>query len=667
MELATARSTGPARIRLRARLAALAARAALVLTLLPVAGVVGIAAPARAQTPAAVAASTTAAAAPADSLAFFEAPLDESSAQWTLAQDLIQRAGFGSALDELRQDLTDSSGRPLPLDAFLGGEAGIVVSDAALEQAVEASGMAGPSMADISELLGTPAATTAPAAEAPAGWALILDARAPSTAFAGLSQAVADQASEAGGSVQQSTYQGVPISYAPGNGADVSGLATARVDAHVLLAQTPADLQSVIDTAQGTTPSIETVAAYTTIRQTLAGDHVLFGFLNGPAAAQAQGAIAGTGGALAVETRYTGLTISADQPGFRMETVSVSADGAPLPPGAAPAQSALLGRTPGDALFFLSAQDLAKTGILDALGAVALGTMSAGFGAAATPPPGESPEEFIARQYEGMAALLGFNPQTDLFQQLVGEYGLWVRAQADTSTMSALFVSGVKDPGTVANALAQVTMLIQGNSGGAMTATTRTVAGSRITTLPGEPGTPPIEYGVIGDQLVVGVGDAIDRFASANGPSLADNAQYQAVMATLPTTFNGSLYLDLTQLVPLAQASEEASSDAASNVTGLPAVRDASPDCADYPDQAAAQKAYDALETGTFDLDQNFNGVVCEDFFATPAPAAPAATPAMETGPQLASSALKAFALVAYDQDGMRRTSSILYIEGAGS
>ncbi|HEX5498186.1 MAG TPA: DUF3352 domain-containing protein, partial [Thermomicrobiales bacterium] len=635
--------------------------------LVPLAGAFGAAAPARAQTPAAEAASTTVAAAPADSLAFFEAPLDESAAQWTLAQDLIQRAGFGSALDDSRQDLTDSSGQPLPLDAFLGGEAGIVVSDAALEQAVEASGMAGPSMADISELLGTPTATTAPAAEAPAGWALILDARAPSTAFAGLSQAVADQASEAGVSVQQSTYQGVPISYAPGNGDDVSGLATARVDAHVLLAQTPADLQPVIDTAKGTAPSIETVAAYTTIRQTLAGDHVLFGFLNGPAAAQAQGAIAGAGGALAVETRYTGLTISADQPGFRMETVSVSADGTPLPAGAAPAPPALLGRTPGDALFFLSAQDLAKTGILDALGAMALGTMSAGFGAAATPPPGESPEEFIARQYEGMAALLGFNPQTDLFQQLVGEYGLWVRAQADTSTMSALFVSGVKDPGTVANALAQVTMLIQGNSGGAMTATTRTVAGSRITTLPGEPGTPPIEYGVIGDQLVVGVGDAIDRFASANGPSLADNAQYQAVMATLPTTFNGSLYLDLTQLVPLAQASEEASSEAASNATGISAIRDASPDCADYPDQAAAQKAYDALESGTFDLDQDFDGVVCEDFFATPAAVAPVASPAAGTGPELASSALKAFALVAYDQDGMRRTSSILYIEGAGS
>ncbi|HEU5434503.1 MAG TPA: DUF3352 domain-containing protein [Thermomicrobiales bacterium] len=668
MELATARSTGPTRFRFRAGLAKLAARGALVLTLLPVAGVVGVATPARAQTPvaAAGAASTTAAAAPADSLLFMEAPLDESAPQWKLAQALIQRAGFGSALDSLQRDLTDSSGQPLPLDAFLGGEAGIVVSDAAVERAVESSGLTGPSMADMAALLGTPAATQ-PAVERPAGWALILDARAPSTAFAGLSQAVADQASKAGETVQQSTYQGVQISYAPG-GADAGGLAAARVDKHALVAQTPADLQPVIDTAKGTAPSIETVASYTTARQALAGDHLLFGFINAPAAMQAQVAIGGVGSALAGEARYTGFAISADQPGFRMETVSIAANGAPLPAGAAPYQSALLAHTPGDALFFLSAQDLAKTGVLDAIGALAFGTVSAGFGPAATPAPGESSQAFIAKQYEGLAALLGFNPQTELLQQLVGEYGIWVRGSGPAD-LSALFVSGVKDPGAVANALSQLTMLIQGNSGGATSATTRTVAGSRITTLPTEPGAPPLEYGVIGNQLVVGVGDAIDRFASPGASTLTGNAQYQTVMATLPTETNGSLYLDLTQLIPLMQASEQASSgSAATGATGIPSVRDASPDCGKYPNQAAAQKAYDALEPGTFGLDQNFNGVVCEDFFATPAAASsPAATPAMGTKPPLATSAVKAFALVAYDKDGMRRTSSILYIEGASS
>jgi Protein of unknown function (DUF3352) len=565
--------------------------------------------------------------------------------------------------------MTDSSGRPLPLDAFLGGEAGIVVSDAAIAKAVESSGLTGPSLADISALLGTPAATTAQP-EQPAGWALILDARAPSTAFTGLSQAVADQASQAGEPVQQGTYQGVQISYAPGNGADVNGMAVARVDKHILLAQTPIDLQPVIDTAKGTAPAIDSLAAYSKIRQALAGDYLLFGFFNLPAAMQAQAAAASlgaAGAALAGEARYTGLTISADQPGFRMETVEISADGSPLPAGAATYQSDLLKHTPEDALFFMSAQDLAKTGILDALGAAALGMATAGMASPATPAPGESQEAFIARQYEGIAALIGFNPQTELLQQLVGEYGLWVRSKADPSTLAVLFASGVKDPGAVANALSQATMMIQGNSGGETTATTRTVAGSRITTLPTEPGAPSLEYGVIGNQLVIGVGDAIDQFTSSSGSSLADNAQYQAVMATLPT-MNGSLYLDLSQVIPLVQAAEQGSSGESAPIGAAPsAMRDASPDCANYPNQAAAQKAYDALEPGTFNLDQNFNGVVCEDYFATPMATAPLATPLAGTGSAAAASSIKAFALVAYDKDGMRRTSSILYIEGAGS
>jgi hypothetical protein len=306
--------------------------------------------------------------------------------------------------------------------------------------------------------------------------------------------------------------------------------------------------------------------------------------------------------------------------------------------------------------------------VLDALGAAALGMATAGFAEPATPAPGESQDAFIAKQYEGMAALIGFNPQTELLQQLFGEYGLWVRSKADPSTLSVLFASGVKDPGAVANALSQVTMLIQGNSGGETTATTRTVAGSRITVLPTEPGAPSIEYGVVGNQLLIGVGDAIDQFTSGSGASLADNAQYQAVMATLPSESNGSLYLDLSQVIPLVQEADQGSSGASMATGAAPSeMRDASPDCANYPNQAAAQKAYDDLDPGTFNLDQNFNGVVCEDFFATPMVATPLATPETGTASAVNTSSIKAFALVAYDKDGMRRTSSILYIEGAGS
>jgi hypothetical protein len=91
---------------------------------------------------------------------------------------------------------------------------------------------------------------------------------------------------------------------------------------------------------------------------------------------------------------------------------------------------------------------------------------------------------------------------------------------------------------------------------------------------------------------------------------------------------------------------------------------DASESCADYATQDEAQAAYDAAEVGTFDLDQDFDGEVCEDYFA---PAAEEATPegaevvAMATS--IDYSAIKAYASVAYDdENGYHRTSSILYI-----
>ena len=50
----------------------------------------------------------------------------------------------------------------------------------------------------------------------------------------------------------------------------------------------------------------------------------------------------------------------------------------------------------------------------------------------------------------------------------------------------------------------------------------------------------------------------------------------------------------------------------------LPARADFESDsCANYASQEEAQAAYDAAEPNTFDLDQDFDGIVCEDFFAT--------------------------------------------------
>ena len=83
---------------------------------------------------------STAEAAPADSIAYIVMTLDDQSEQWRLADVLLDRAGLGEALDEeIGSELRDETGEDLPLDAFLGGEVGIVVSPTVLETLAEES------------------------------------------------------------------------------------------------------------------------------------------------------------------------------------------------------------------------------------------------------------------------------------------------------------------------------------------------------------------------------------------------------------------------------------------------------------------------------------------------------------------------------------------------
>ena len=105
--------------------------------------------------------------------------------------------------------------------------------------------------------------------------------------------------------------------------------------------------------------------------------------------------------------------------------------------------------------------------------------------------------------------------------------------------------------------------------------------------------------------------------ALANAPedSLAENAQFQAVMDTLPVEYNGLTYIDLAQAIPLTETAAQESEGLGLGATEE--ITDASESCGNYETQEEAQAAYDAAESGTFDLDQDFDGEVCEDYFDT--------------------------------------------------
>ncbi|MCC2627245.1 MAG: hypothetical protein K0S14_895, partial [Thermomicrobiales bacterium] len=606
----------------------------------------------------------TAEAAPADSLAYVVMTLNDESEQWRLADVLLDRAGLGEALDEeIGSELRDEAGEDLPLDAFLGGEVGIVVSPVVLETLAEES----MGSADLEAMLG--AAETAspepePAAVEAQGFALALEARAPDTAWTGIRDSVLDEEQH-----EESTYEGTEIFYAPPATADDEGMATARVEDLILIATAPEDLHPLIDTADGRTEAITSVPEFTAVRDELPTDFLLFAFTNRIDTTDADfGPFAMFAEQFSTES-FSGTTVAAAERGFLMETATLAAEGETLPAGADNFESELVTRAPDDSLLFMSGADLGATGVLDVLGATVIG-LAMGMGdPAAMPDEDTSAEEYIAEQYEAAESLIGINLQTDLFQQLSGEYGGWLAANLEAEDVSGLFASGVDDAETVSNALQQLSFLIQGASGTETPLTTREVGGGQVYVIElGDEAGSTLEFGVVDDNLVFGKGDAVDRFGDAPEDSLAENTQFQAVMDTLPVEYNGLTYIDLAQAIPLMEVAAEESEDI--GLGGAEEITDASESCADYETQEEAQAAYDAAESGTFDLDQDFDGEVCEDYFDTVDTASETdeatededgTTPA-DALADVDYSAIKAFALVSYADGDVQRSSSILYI-----
>ena len=108
----------------------------------------------------------------------------------------------------------------------------------------------------------------------------------------------------------------------------------------------------------------------------------------------------------------------------------------------------------------------------------------------------------------------------------------------------------------------QLSFLIQGATGAETPLTTREVGGGQVYVIElGDEAGSTLEFGVVGDYLVIGKGDAVDRFVEVPANSLAENTQFQAVMDTLPVEYNGLTYIDLAQAIPLMEVAAEESGE----------------------------------------------------------------------------------------------------------
>ena len=356
---------------------------------------------------------------------------------------------------------------------------------------------------------------------------------------------------------------------------------------------------------------------------------------------------------------FTGLTIAADEPGFRMETVTMAAEGETLPAGADNYESDLVTKAPADSLLFMSGADLGATGVLDVLGATVI-SLAMGMGdPTATPDANTSAEDYIAEQYEAAESLIGINLQTDLFQQLSGEYGGWLAANLETEDVSGLFASGVEDAETVSNALQQLSFLIQGASGAESPLTTREVGGGQVYVIDlGDEAGSTLEFGVVDDYLVIGKGDAVDRF----GEAARRLARRQCAVPGRDGHVAGR--------AQRAHLYRSGAGDSAVGGRGAGVWRhrvrrdgrdpDASESCGNYETQEEAQAAYDAAESGTFDLDQDFDGEVCEDYFDS----AERHRQRMRNDGRSRTAAQPADALADVDYSAIKAFASVSYADG---
>ncbi len=592
---------------------------------------------------------STASLAPETSLVYVALTLDTESTQWQLSKTLAERAGLDVLLESLRAEMDaedEQSFEEFQQEAgpFLGGEAALVLTNLDALNEVNLSNLSG-GLVD----------ATPVAEDGSTGVAAVVNPADPDAAEAKVEELIAEEGSE----VDETDYKGVTIrSTQASDTSDASSFA--RVEDSLVFAAVPADLEPLIDTAIGDTPSLAESDNFTGLRDGLNDEFMLFGWLNGPALKEGlteqvemlQGLGAFSGQTLDAFDAYTGFVMWADDPGFRLDTLSMPTEDAADLPGTQNFDSSLVERMPSDTLLFANGMDLGAMGVLDAVGlAVAQVVNGEDFGSGPTDP--DEAEAYAEEQFEQAEQTLGFNLQTEFIDQMVGEFAFGFRFSnlLDPNGIGAILVSGVADPTTLADSLSKISFIVAAGAGETTTYDTRQVDGSTVNVVEDSTiGFPlRLEYGVVAEQFILGFGNALQDFVDGPDESLADNPQYQAVMATLPEEHGAQAYVDLAQIITIVQGFLGASS-------GVADVEDANVACAEYDTQEDAQAAYDEDPGNLIDLDQDFDGEACEDFFSTGADA----TPQAGAGD---FDAVRALATVQFEREGMRGTSTILYIE----
>ena len=590
---------------------------------------------------------------PADAAVYAEILLDPERDQIkTLDELLIKLGSEDSLIDSLANvEMTGASKIDLT-----GAEVAIVVLPTALENqdtgSVVSDGLSGDTSA-IADDVGAVADTTE-------GIALLVKPTDLDAATAAVeAQLVDDAGNEA--AVANETVDGVEIRSTPND--DGNGQAYAVLDDTLVVGSVVDDVAAFVGVSGG--DSLAGSESFQTASDLLPADRAVFAFLSGAPFVDALSAsddpntqlvqdLAEELGNLNVDQ---GVAVVADDAGLRVDTVQVPRDGsADAEAGGLAADLTTADQVPSDTVLYVNGFNLGQTALLQGtalllVGALA-GTVSSDPIEVGTPVSDEPVASPVADDsdalFDAAAATLGVNLKTEFLDTLTGEYAfaLWGVDVADPTNVGAILTSDVSDVEALTGTVSFISLFVTAGAQGQASVTSRTIGDAEVNNVVfGDPVSPiSVDYGVVGDEFLIGVGDGVDTYLEGPDASLADDATYQDTLALLPSEYDGVFYVDLAAVADLSTALDDAT-------TGALSTEDASEECSTYDSQSEAQNAYDTDPSANFELDLDFDGDACEDYFSADA------TPMAEA---IAEVPVGALAMVSYKQDGYAFTSSIL-------
>jgi hypothetical protein len=585
---------------------------------------------------------------PAESVLYTEIELDQTSEQWATTYELLDRAGLSNLAQDQVGMSPEQVGQMAETFQFTGKAAMVFTSPEAFttEAIDDFSNEAADMTADPSEI---------GSSDVPEGFVVVFQPEDPQALYEQFQTMVAEEAETAGVTAETVVYNGTTIDFWTANDGTTEPTATALINDTVVLAVRPDDIEPIIDTVNGDVEALSANTNFTTILGAFDGPSLNFGYMNGDVIADQAAA---EDPEVAVFTKnfsaYVGWNVFADEQGFHFDTVTVPAEGAEL--GTATAfDPTFAEKFPADSLLFMNGSNLAGTGIFDLFG-FALQASFAETDSTIDVTPVATPT--VDDVYAQLEAQLGFNLKTDLFDQLDGEFGVALNVDqimSDEPVTDFVFVSEVADETTVSDVTSKITFIVNSAMEGEATLSEREVTGGTVTSIALDASTTggfpvTLEYGVVGGELLIGVNNGIDSYLDGASAPLAEDATFQQTMAALPQEdIVGIQYLNLQKLLPIIE-------DAATSMSGSTATLDNDVACGDYATQEEAQTAYDADTTGLWNLDLDYDGQACEDFFDMGATA--------EASPVSYTEQLNLLSIgtVSYTDGDMYRSSTILLI-----